>query len=167
MSTTTTLPKKSTALGLSKQSVSQILTSSNHYVQCMTGNSHFPAPSPTLAAVAAQILVLTAAYNTSLTRAKGAASKMHVELNALKVLLKGLAGYVETEANADPQNAENIILSAGMPVKKASVKLPKTFTAVAMKTPGVVRLNSKATLRATYVYEMTTDPNTASTWANI
>jgi hypothetical protein len=167
MSTISKLPKKSTALGLSQQSVSQIITSANHYVQCMTGNVHFPAPTPTLAAVDAQILVLTAAYNVSLTRVKGAANKMHVELSTLKVLLKGLAGYVETMANADPQNAENIINSSGMPVKKTPVHQPKIFSAVAMKTPGMVRLNSKAVPRASYVYEMTTDLTNAASWTNI
>jgi hypothetical protein len=82
-------------------------------------------------------------------------------------MLKGLAGYVETAANADPPNAENIINSSGMPVKKTPVIQPKIFTAVAMKTPGIVRLNSKATPRASYVYEMTTDPATPASWSNI
>jgi hypothetical protein len=76
MSTTPKLPKKSVALGLSKQSVPQIIASSDHYVTSMTGNAHFPVPTPTLAAVSAQVLVLTAAYNTALTRAKGASNKM-------------------------------------------------------------------------------------------
>jgi hypothetical protein len=92
---------------------------------------------------------------------------MHVELSTLKVLLKGLAGYVEVIANADPANAENIINSSGMPVKKASARPPKIFTAVAMKTPGVVRLNSKATLRASYVYEMTSDATLLTGWSTI
>jgi hypothetical protein len=167
MSTKPKLVKKSVALGLSRLTVPQTIASSDHYVTCMTGNAHFPNPNPSLAVVSAQIAVLSAAYSTSLTKVKGSANKMHVELLALHVLLKGLAGYVETMANADPVNAENIINSSGMPVKKPSPKPPKIFTAVARKTPGVVRLNSKATLRASYVYEMTTDPTLASGWTNI
>ncbi len=167
MSTTPKLVKKTVALGLSRLSVAQIITSSNHYVQSMTGNPNFASPAPALAIVTAQIVVLTAAYNLSLTKVKGSANKMHVELSSLKVLLKGLAGYVETVANADPANAENIINSSGMPVKKSSPRPPKVFSAVAMKTPGVVRLNSKAILRATYLYEMTTDTTLVAGWSNI
>ena len=167
MSTAVKYPKKSVVLGLANLSVPQIIANADHYVQSMTGNTHFPAPTPTLAAVNAQVLVLKAAFNTAQTRAKGASNIMHVELNTLKAMLKGLAGYVETMANANPANAENIINSAGMTAKKTAAHAPKVFSVVALKTPGVVRLNSKATRGASYLYEMTTDQTLQTGWANI
>ncbi|HEV7230789.1 MAG TPA: fibronectin type III domain-containing protein, partial [Bacteroidia bacterium] len=85
----------------------------------------------------------------------------------LALSLKTLSGYVEGIANLDPVNAENIIISAGMAVKKPSVHGPKLFTVKPGKAAGSVNLDSKAEKGAVYVYEMTTDPNTPTSWANI
>ncbi|HEV7230707.1 MAG TPA: fibronectin type III domain-containing protein, partial [Bacteroidia bacterium] len=85
----------------------------------------------------------------------------------LALSLKTLSGYVEGIANLDPVNAENIIISAGMAVKKPSVHGPKLFTAKPGKAAGSVNLDSKAEKGAVYVYEMTTDPNTPASWTNI
>jgi hypothetical protein len=156
------------ALGLSKLSPAQISANAKHYVQKMTGNTLFPAPSPTLAALNAQIAAFDAAYNTSLTKARGTVSAMRSEEKSLKILLKGLAVYVETVANADPDHAASIIEDgAGMPLKKPSVRKPKTFTVRNGTEKGTVLLDSKAVRGSVYLYEMTTDPNTPSSWLSL
>ena len=168
MSTTPKVQKKLVALGLSKLSAPQVIANTKLYVQKMTGNTNFPTPTPSLTTVSTQLATLEAAYTLSQTRVKGSVSKMKVELKALEILLKNLASYVETIANADPDNAENIIQSAGMTVKKAAARPPKVFSATLTKVPGQVKLNSKAAGKtACYIYQMTTDPNTVTSWQTI
>jgi hypothetical protein len=74
---------------------------------------------------------------------------------------------VETIANADADNAAIIIGSSGFALKKPAVHGPKLFTVKPGKASGSVNLDSKAAKGAVYVYEMTTDPNTPASWANI
>jgi hypothetical protein len=159
--------RKTVALLLSKKSVPQILTDAAHYVSCMTGNTHFPNPSPTLATVSINIANVNAAYLTSLSGAKGTKGLMYLELKTLEISLKLLAAYVEANANIDTVNAENIIISAGMQVKKPSVRQPKIFSVKAGKIEGDAVLNSKAVKRGAYIYQMTADPKAASGWNEV
>ena len=92
---------------------------------------------------------------------------MHVQLDALKLLLKSLVSYVEGIANADPVNAVEIAQSSGIPEKKAAVHTPKTFSAKLGKVKGSVMLNTKAVKGGVYIYQMTTDPNNAASWVTL
>ncbi|HXC05766.1 MAG TPA: hypothetical protein VNZ86_13485 [Bacteroidia bacterium] len=159
--------KKLAALYLSKLTPPQVVALAEHCVAQMTGNAHFPAPNPALSTVTAQATALSNAYNVSQTRARGTVGAMHVELKKLDVLLKLLAAYVESIANADPLNAEIIIQSAGMIVKKPAARAPKTFTAIPGKLKGQVILNTKAAKQSAYIYQITTDPNTGNSWTTV
>jgi hypothetical protein len=159
--------KKLVALNLSKLTPPQIVAQSNHFVTQMTGNGYFLTPSPTLAAVTAQATTVDSAYNLSLTRARGSVGAMHTQLKSLNVLLKLLAAYVESIANADPPNAEQIIKSAGMDVKKPAVHQPKVFTALPGTIKGTVKLDTKAAHETAYIYQMTTDTTNAASWATV
>ncbi len=143
------------------------MANTKSYLQQMTGNSYFPSPVPTLAAVEAQLAKLEAAYTTSQTRQKGTVADMHAELKTLCLQLKMLAMYVEDTANANPEMAVGIMASSGMPARKTLEVPPKLFTVKLTGIPGEVRLNNKAVPGASYIYAMTTDPKTSATWVNI
>jgi hypothetical protein len=159
--------RKTVALLLSKKSVPQIIADSKHIVSCMTGNTHFPNPSPSLVTLTINIASVESAYLTSLSNARGTKGLMYTELKTLEISLKLLAAYVEANANVDPVNAEHIILSSGMQVKKASVRQPKIFSVKPGKIEGDVILNSKAVKRGAYVYQMTTDPKATTGWNDV
>ncbi len=154
-------------LGLGKLTTVQISAKAKLIVSKMTGNVHFPTPTPTLTAVTAQIAVLDADITTALTKAKGTASPMHVATQALESQLRMLAGYVQNIANADQENGVSIIQSAGMDVRKPAARTPKTFSAKVEKVPGEVLLNTKAVPRSSYIYQMTTDPTLVSGWSTM
>jgi hypothetical protein len=167
MSKSKKAPKKLVALLQSKLTPIQLVALSTHIVNSMTGNTHFQNPQPALATIATQKDSLEAAFQASMTHLKGTADKTSVARKALALSLKTLSGYVEGIANLDQDNAENIIISAGMAVKRPSINRPKLFTVKPGKASGSVNLDSKAEKGAVYVYEMTTDPNTPASWANI
>jgi hypothetical protein len=159
--------KKTVALGTSKLSVPQLIALSRHIVTSMTGNAHFTNPTPLLATITTQVNLVESDYNVTLTRVKGSVSKMRAEEKTLVSQLKALAAYVEDVANSDPDHASDIIASAGMPEKKAQVRMPKTFTAVPGKLKGSVLLDTKAVRESAYIYQMTTDLNTPASWVTI
>jgi hypothetical protein len=115
------------ALLLSDKPVPQIIAEAEHYVLMIQGNSYFPKPSPDLPAISAQIALLDQAYHLSLTRVRGSVSAMHTELQKLCVMVSGLAGYVQTIANQDPEHAALIINSTGMQIKKAAPSPLRVF----------------------------------------
>jgi hypothetical protein len=156
--------KKSVALFLSKKSVPQIIADANLYVDQMNGNADFPNPVPSLSTIQIQVAQVQTAYTVAQTRQKGAVSAMYSVLKVLEVSLKQLASYVETVANADPDLAESIILSAGMTVKKTAVRAPKIFSVKQGITGEEVILNNKALKRAAYIYQLSTDPSKPDTW---
>jgi hypothetical protein len=159
--------KKKVALLISKLTTPQLIANARHIVLSMTGNALFPSPVPALPGIDAEATALETAYGVSLTRAKGSSDKMHTERKMLSASLVSLANYVESVANANPDNTSHIISSAGMTEKKPSVRVPKGFTVKAGKDPGTAKISAQAIKRGIYVYEMTTDPATANSWAMI
>jgi hypothetical protein len=167
MTTTKKVPKVTAVLGLAKLTNPQKLVKATAIRDKMTGNSNFPNPTPTLATVTAQLDKAKASLQAAQSKAHGASSPMHADIKALLVLLDQLASYVTAVANADGENAIAITESSGMSVKKQPLRLPKTFTAVAGKTPGSVSLSTKAIKGSVYIYEMSTDPTNATLWTVI
>jgi hypothetical protein len=167
MSTPSKVPKEQVALGLSKLTVSQLITDTKLWTTSITGNTYFPNPSPSIATVNTQLSKLEAAYTVSQTRVKGSGVAMHSERKALELLLKSLGSYVEGVGNATPDQAAVIIDTTHMPRKKRSPHKSKVFTVETTRVPGEVMVNNKAVRNASYVYAMTTDPNTPSTWIDI
>ncbi len=161
------VPKHVAVLDLSRLTVPQILLKATSIVEKMTGNAHFPTPVPTLASISAAITLASNALALAQTKAKGTSSPMHAAVKTLVGLLKQLLAYVEAIANSDEPNGIAIIESAGMSVRKPATRKPKVFTAVTGPTPGSVLLNTKAQPRSVYIYQMTTDPTTLTSWVTI
>jgi hypothetical protein len=73
-------------------------------------------------------------------------------------LLQQLRGYVQVTADGDPQNANAIIESAGMTVRKQPSFPPRVFSAKPGPVSGEVKLVApKAANRASYDWEYSTD----------
>jgi hypothetical protein len=159
--------KQEAVLGLKHISTPQLIANTKLYLQKMTGNPNFPAPSPSLTLVFGQLTKLEASYTVSQSRALGTASQMQTDKKALIILLKALAAYVELIANADPDNAVAIIESSGMRVKRKGTPPPKIFSVVLSKDPNTVELNTKAETGGIYLYEMSTDPNNPASWGMV
>ncbi|HXC05181.1 MAG TPA: fibronectin type III domain-containing protein [Bacteroidia bacterium] len=165
MATTGKITKRQVALRLKYKSTPQLIADTKHYLDNLSGNVYFPSPYPALADVSAQLQVVETCYTISQMRERGAADKTRAERKDLERLLKALAAHVEYVSNSDPDNAENRILSSGMPLKKPSSRKPKTFTTILTEVPGQVKLNSKRQSQSScYVYEMSTNPSDESGW---
>ncbi len=152
------------ALLLSKKTVAQKFQFARGVVIAMAGNANFPAPLPALSVITTDANNLETAYIAAQTRAHGTAAQKAAMVKVLQLSLQALAHYVELIANADPNNAEAIITSAGMTAKKATVHAPRILHVVA-SAKGEVTLTCPVTKNATYKWEVATgDPTIEANW---
>jgi hypothetical protein len=145
----------------SPESVPRYLMACRHIVSRMTGNPSFPAPMPPLAEVSADLDALKASEETARIGGKGMAQARDVALRKAHTKVNLLKAYVQSVANAEPDRAEAIVLSAGMNVKKPSTRTKLPLKAKHGDAPGRVVLDAKALPKPVfYRWQMSTDQQT-------
>jgi hypothetical protein len=148
----------------SPENVTRYLLACRLIVTMMTGNPSFPAPTPPLADVSADLDALEASEELARRGGKGVTKQRDVALRKTHNKMNMLKAYVQSVANAEAE-AEAIVLSAGMDAKKprARTKLP-----VEVKhgdAPGRVVLDAKALPQPVqYRWQMSTDQ---ATWTDL
>ena len=152
------------ALNTSKLSISKKIERGRFIVASMTGNSNFPLPNPTLASVTTSINVLEAAQIAAMGGGTEDTANMHNKESLLDLSLKLLAFYVESIASANPVTAEAVILSSGINVKTKSSHAAKEFNVSVTGKPGEIKLVTKFVNRATFFWQMCTDPSNELGW---
>lgn len=146
--------------------VADLISYATRVVTTMTGNPTFPTPTPALAAVTAAIGALQAAETAALTRTKGAATVRNEKRAALVLLLKQLGAYIQTVADATPENGPSIIQSAGVAVRKTPTRAARVFNAVQGTVSGSAKITAVvAAHRASYEWEYSTDGG--KTWVPV
>jgi hypothetical protein len=139
--------------------VADLIAFANRLVDAMTNNPAFPTPTPTLAVVTAAIAALQIAETAALARTKGAATARNEKSATLVVLIRQLVeGYVQTTADATPQNAASIIESAGVTVRKTPARAARAFTVKQGPLSGSAKVTAVvAARRASYEWQYSTD----------
>jgi len=144
-------------LGIPNKNADVILYA-NNIVQKMTNNPSFPTPTPTLAALTAAIDDLHSAETAALSRAKGSATVRDDKRTVLVSLLQQLDGYVQSVADATPENGAAIIESAGLAVRKVTPRGKRTFAATTGPLAGsAVVTAASAGPRSSYEWQYSTD----------
>jgi hypothetical protein len=165
MTTTKIAHRSLVSLSLPK-AVPALVTYATGIVNAMTGNTWFPSPLPTLAAVMAAIQALQAAETAALARTKGAVLVRNEKRAALVVLLQEIRAYIQSIADANVDNAASIIGSAGVAVRKTPTRKPRVFEAKPGPVSGSVELvAAQAAKRASYEWESSTDGG--KTWVTL
>jgi hypothetical protein len=132
----------------------------------MTNNSYFPNPNPVLAAFVASLGKYDTAATAAKTRAKGTIPARNAARTDYIAALHSVRGQVQTVADANQENAEAIITSAAMSVKKTPVHKSRTFEARQLTVSGSVELITKAAgPRAAYDWQYSTDGG--KTWIDV
>ncbi len=110
-------------------------------LRSMTGNPHFPNPTPTLATLADGIQELRVAITNATNGGKIAFTYKEVATTNVANLLKAMAGYVSSVANGDAA----IVMSAGFELRHRSTRIgeldmPRSVRAKSDPMPGQVKL---------------------------
>lgn len=146
--------------------VKNVISFAQSVATAMTDNASFPAPNPTLAMFEADVAALATAEAAVLARTKGAAELRTVKLETVRGDLEKLKTYVQGVADAaNPANAEAIIQSAGMDVRKITLHNKAEISAKQGSVSGSVNLAAKAPAkRAAYAWQSSTD---LKTWTSM
>jgi len=154
-------------LKLSRFSIPEKVEKGRFIVTSMTGNANFPTPSPDLATITTQVNELETASIAAAGGGVDETANMHAKEHVLDLSLKSLAAYVESIANSDPVNAEAIALSSGMDVKSGGTRSAQQFQVESTGNPGEVKLSTRSADRATFLFQVSTDPVNESSWTSI
>jgi hypothetical protein len=132
----------------------------------LTNNAHFPLPDPIITAYITALTNYSTAATAAQTRAKGTIAAR----NAAKVVYVGayhaLQARVQTAADADPENAEAIITSAGFAVRKTAIRQKQTFAAKYGPVSGTIHVTApSAGARASYEWQYSVDGG--KTWTQV
>ncbi len=127
-------------------------------LQALTGNSAFPQPDPTLAALQKAIADVESAEALVHTGAKGAVAARNQKRAVLVALLQQLKAYVQKTVDADQEHAPALIQSAGMGMKKVVVRAARVFAVKSGPVSGSVSLvTARAAKRASYEWAFSSD----------
>ena len=142
--------------------VKNVITFAQSVTSALTGNPHFPAPTPTLATFQADVAALNTAEAAVLSRTKGAAVARDAKLAVVRTDLENLKVYVQSVAAlATPSDAAAIIESAGLTIRKVTLHDKPALAAKQGSVSGTVNLAAKAAPgRAAYVWQYSTDQKT-------
>jgi hypothetical protein len=145
--------------------VKNVITFAQNVATAMTGNPHFPSPTPTLATFQADVAALNTAETAVLSRAKGAVETRNARLAVVRTDLDNLRSYVQgVAAQASPSDAEAIIESAGLTIRKVTARNKPALAAKQGSVSGTVTIAAKAVAkRAVYTWEYSTDQKTWTT----
>jgi hypothetical protein len=153
----TTTPRTIATLDLPLK-VGALINLAQTIVIAVTNNPHIPNPTPPIAALTAAIAALVAAENAALTRVKGAVVQRNAARKSHVQLLELLRANVQSLADADPDNALTIIESAGIGVRKPTVRKPRVFAATQGTVSGSAKLVApSAGARSSYEWEVSSD----------
>ncbi len=146
--------------------ISLLITVVQGILKALTGNPTFPTPNPPLTALSGAANDLQVAETAALTRAIGTIATRNEKRAALLTLLEVLRAYVQSVADASPENAISIIESAGLAIRKTTVHAPRVFSAKAGTVSGSVKLIAPvAGHRAAYLWQFSTDAG--KTWIDV
>jgi hypothetical protein len=145
----TTVHRVRAVLKIIRTSTSSVLARAHAIHNGMAANpAQYAAPVPPLAALQAQIAKLDGAEQLAATRAKGAAAARDVERAALIGMLETERAYVQTLADASPDQAVAVIEAAGMLVAEVAVHDNPLLEATTGAPSGTVYLDANATVLA-------------------
>jgi hypothetical protein len=129
-----------------------------HVLTAMGGNPYFASPTPPLSVLEADLDALEEAETTAWTRKLGATADRDAKLAKVRTDLSALCNYVERVAGQSPGEAEAIIASAGMSVKRSSGHSKAAFEAKPGPVSGTVVLRARAErVRASYDWQVSKD----------
>jgi hypothetical protein len=136
------------------------LNLANHIYNSVNGNTNFTALYPTAATLQTAITVYSTALTNQQKGNKTSTSTMKDAMHKLMRTLKAMAAGVEYLSNDN----ETIALSSGFWVKVRGVKISSPLSVQYGKVSGSVNLKTQKTKGASYKWQYSLDPVTATSW---
>lgn len=124
----------------------------------LASNPHFPLPDPFITAFIAALAAYDAAETTAQTRAKGTIAARNAAQVVYLGAIHALKARIQQVADASADQAEAIITSTSLAVKKVPIRQKQSFEVRQGATSGTVRVIAKAAAaRASYEWQHSID----------
>ncbi len=138
--------------------VPALVTYCTGVIKGLTNNAYFQTPTPPIATLQSATNDVQTAETGAQARAKGAVALRNAKKVSLVTLMEEARTYVQSTADASPENAPAIIQSAGMAVRKTPIRPPRVFAAKPTGISGAVKIVAPAAARrASYEWQYSTD----------
>lgn len=135
-------------------------------VAALTNNAFFPNPNPPLTTVSALITKLDAAQTAVKTRAQGTVQARNTVKAQLVQALHDIRAYVQSIANANPEQAEEMIASAALRSRKIPSRVKPALAIAPGSVAGAAKVGAKAAARrAAYEWQWSSDGG--KTWTAV
>jgi hypothetical protein len=132
----------------------------------LTNNAFFPTPNPPLSTLATLIAKVDAAETAVKTRAVGTVEARDLAKENLVQALHDVRAYVQSIANASPEQADAMIASAALRSKKIPAHLKADLAVTAGDVSGTAKIAAKAVaVRAAYEWQWSADGG--KTWTSL
>jgi len=140
------------------KSVPALIAYAAQIIKAMTGNAYFANPTPSIVVLQKGADDLMAAQTGAQARTKGAVALRNEKKAALVTLLEELRTFVQSQADANPENGASMIESSGISLRKATVRPALGFHAKAGSVSGTVKVAApSAARRASYEWQYSID----------
>jgi hypothetical protein len=147
-------------------SVPALIKFAQAVVAGLTNNAFFPTPNPPLPTLSALTAKLDAAETAAKTRAVGTVEARDVAKEALVQALHDVRAYVQSVANANPEQADAMITSAALRSKTIPARLKADLAVIAGDVTGAAKIEAKAVAkRAAYEWQWSADGG--KTWTSL
>jgi hypothetical protein len=139
--------------------VGDVIAFARSVATALTDNPPFPAPTPSLATLQADVTALAQAESAVLSRTKGAFETRNARLAVVRTDLESLRAYVQSIVDtAPPAEAVALIEGAGFAVRGVPHYDKPALAAKRGEVSGMVKLMAKAVAaRGSYFWEHSTD----------
>jgi hypothetical protein len=128
------------------------------FIAALTNNPFFPDAAPIIAALTAAFTALDAAETAAKTRAVGTVAARNVARDNLVTALHGGKAYVQQKADANIEQAQPIIESSSLAVRKTAVRVKLAFAVKQGPVSGSAHLSARRTdRRASYEWQWSAD----------
>jgi len=132
----------------------------------LANNPHFPLPDPIITAFIAALGPYDAAETAAQTRAKGTIAARNAAQVVYLGAIHALKARIQQVADANLDQAEAIITSTSLAVKKVSLRQKQSFEVRQGATSGTVHVIAKAAAaRASYEWQYSIDGG--KTWIDV
>lgn len=146
--------------------VPQLIKVAQAIIAALTNNPRIPNPNPPLSALNGALAALVTTETATKTRAAGTVAARNVARTNLLSLLHATKANVQQLADANPEQAEAIIASAAMSVRRTAGRTKAPFEAKLGAVSGSVLLVARAAAaRASYEWEWSADGG--KTWTTL
>jgi hypothetical protein len=143
-----------------------LITYAAALIAALTGNAHVPTPNPSLSVLQALLEAFEKAQTATKARTAGTVGARNAARAALRSAIKATVATIQALADADPENAEAIITSTTLTLRKVPIRIKAPFAVKEGTVSGSAVLAVKSAGRnSSYDWQMSIDGG--KTWTDL